>query len=92
MCLRGQHGDRQPRERRRRKPAYVCTNHRERGKAVCANRLRAPMEAADRAVLSAVERDLLRPEVLEEALREAVRVLHLPECAFGGVLAVVLPV
>jgi site-specific DNA recombinase len=61
----------------KRAQAYVCANHRERGNAVCGNRLHAPMEMADRAVLSAVERDLLRPEVVEVALREAVRELHL---------------
>jgi site-specific DNA recombinase len=61
----------------RRAQAYVCANHRERGNAVCGNRLHAPMEVADWAVLSAIEHDLLRPEVVEEALREAVRELHL---------------
>lgn len=63
----------------RRQRAYVCAHHRERGNTACTNRLHAPMEAADRAVLSAVERDLLRPQVVEEALREAVRALQHPE-------------
>lgn len=44
---------------------------------MCGNRLHAPMEAADQAVLGAVERDLLRHDVVEEALREAVKELHL---------------
>ena len=60
-----------------RAQAYVCANHRERGNTVCGNRLHAPMEVADWAVLSAIERDLLRPEVVEEALREAIRELQL---------------
>ncbi len=64
---------------RGRKPAYVCANHRERGNTICANRLHAPMEAADRAVLGAIESDLLRPEVVEEALREAIRQRELSE-------------
>ncbi len=64
---------------RRRKPAYVCANHRERGNTVCTNRLHAPMGAADLAVLSAVEHDLLRPEIVEEALLEAVRGLQISD-------------
>jgi site-specific DNA recombinase len=61
---------------RRRKTAYVCANHRERGNTVCDNRLHAGMEEADRAVLSAVEHDLLRPEVVEAALEDAIRELQ----------------
>ena len=64
---------------RRRKHAYVCANHRERGNTACKNRLHAPMEAADLAVLSAVEHDLLRPQIVEEALLEAVRGLRISD-------------
>jgi hypothetical protein len=55
---------------------YVCAFHRERGNAVCQNRLAAPMEAADRAVLDAVERDLLRPHVVAYALERALAMLR----------------
>jgi len=63
----------------RRKRAYVCANHRERGNTVCDNRLHAPMEATDRAVLGAVERDLLRSEIVEQALLDAILELQVPD-------------
>jgi hypothetical protein len=59
-----------------RKPVYVCGHHRERGNAICTNRLSMPMQAADIAILKAIERDVMRPEVLQEAIRQAVQLLQ----------------
>ena len=56
-----------------RKRVYVCGQHRERGNTVCANRLAVPMDAADRAVLDAFERDCLRPHIVAAAVEKALR-------------------
>jgi site-specific DNA recombinase len=56
---------------RRRKLFYTCNNHRRRGPAICSSRQWIDMEAADRAVLSTVERQLLRPDVVEAAIDRA---------------------
>jgi DNA invertase Pin-like site-specific DNA recombinase len=56
---------------RRRAYFYECLTHVQRGSAVCANALAAPMEAADAAVLDLVEDALLCPEVVAAALEEA---------------------
>jgi len=55
-----------------RRGVYLCGRHRERGTAVCANRHTMPMVSADHAVLDAIERDLLRPPVVEYALNRAI--------------------
>jgi hypothetical protein len=47
-----------------------------RGRVVCANNLEVPLEAADHAVLAAVERDVLPVEVLETALAKALDMLR----------------
>ena len=60
----------------RRKFAYACSYNRFRGTAVCSNGLWAPMEAADREILDALERDLLRPEIVEAAFAEALEALR----------------
>jgi len=59
----------------RRKYVYVCSANRFRGRAVCGNNLWAPLDAADHAILAALERDLLTPDVLDVALTEAVAML-----------------
>jgi site-specific DNA recombinase len=67
-----------------RKRVYVCGQHRERGNTVCANRLAVPMDAADRAVLKAVERDCLQPRIIDAAIE---RVLGLNQQAAPAHLA-----
>jgi len=47
-----------------RKFGYLCGYH-PRGRTVCVNGLEAPMESTDDAVLASIERDLLRPDVVE---------------------------
>jgi hypothetical protein len=55
---------------------YVCGYHRSRGKAVCSNRLPAPMAITNRAVLDAIKRDLMRPTIVEGAIEEAIGALQ----------------
>jgi site-specific DNA recombinase len=52
---------------------YGCTSFHLRGSSVCSNGLELPMELADRAVLDAFARDILRPEVIEAALERAAK-------------------
>lgn len=64
---------------KRRAFFYACTAHHKRGKAVCANSMDAPMfgvKGADTEVLTAIERDILRPEVITAALRKALAKLR----------------
>ncbi len=61
---------------RTRRFAYACHYHHARGRSVCGNGLEAPMEAADRRVLSAIESELMRPGIVERAIREALALLY----------------
>jgi hypothetical protein len=56
---------------RQRAFVYGCASHHRPGKTVCANGLLAPLDATDEAVLTTVERDILRPEVIRAAIEEA---------------------
>jgi DNA invertase Pin-like site-specific DNA recombinase len=56
----------------RRAVFYGCTAYHRRGTAVCRNAFVAPIEAAESAVLSAMEASLLHPRVLEAAVHRAV--------------------
>lgn len=58
--------------------AYMCTSYHVRGRAVCKNGLEANMTGADEAVLTAVEQDVLRVEVLETALLKALEAGQTP--------------
>jgi DNA invertase Pin-like site-specific DNA recombinase len=55
----------------RRQFHYRCYVARRKGPACCTNKLPAPMTDADAAVLGAVERTLLHPDVLAQALAYA---------------------
>jgi hypothetical protein len=61
---------------RRRVPFWGCMTRKQRGEAVCPNRLEVPLEATDHAVLNSVERDILRMEVLETTLYKALALLE----------------
>jgi hypothetical protein len=50
------------------KSVYRCWYNWSRGPAVCTNTLTVPQDRADLAVLRAVERDVLDPQVVEAAL------------------------
>ncbi len=56
---------------RRRVGFYHCVANVTRGRTVCENGHPMPMAAADRAVLTTVEAEVLRPEVIEAAVQEA---------------------
>jgi hypothetical protein len=62
--------------RHRRGGFYGCVVYHQRGRAVCKNNLEVPMESANRAVLAAVEHDVLRVEVLETSLAKALDTLR----------------
>lgn len=49
---------------------YNCAWHRDRGSTVCKNGLRRPIEAVDAALLKWIKTNLLRENVLTEALDE----------------------
>jgi site-specific DNA recombinase len=57
--------------RQTRRPFYACVVYHQRGRAICKNNLETPMETTDQAVLAAIERDVLRVEVLETSLYKA---------------------
>ncbi|MHB0982183.1 MAG: recombinase family protein [Thiobacillus sp.] len=56
-----------------RKPSrrYACSIHAKRGANVCSNGVRPPMAEVDDAVLSAIERTILTPEVVSEVAHRA---------------------
>jgi hypothetical protein len=62
--------------KKRRKYVYACSHNLFRGRAVCSNNLWAPMELADREILGAIGRDLLRPQVVSAALVQALEILR----------------
>ena len=57
---------------KRRAFFYACTGYQLRGTAICTNNMEIPMDAADAAVLQQIEADFLRPDVVTEAVRQAV--------------------
>jgi hypothetical protein len=50
---------------------YACSSFHHRGKTVCANSLEMRLPDAEEAVLRALERELLDPEILEAAIARA---------------------
>jgi hypothetical protein len=62
--------------RHHRRFFYACMVYHLRGRAVCKNNLEIPMETTDGAVIAAVERDVLRVEVLETSLAKALDLLR----------------
>ena len=63
---------------RQRVPFWGCMTRKQRGEAVCPNRLEVPLEATDHAVLKSVEHDVLRVEVLETTLYKVLVLLDPP--------------
>ena len=51
---------------------YGCTTYHLRGHTACVNNIEVPMEATDRAVLTALEEEVFRPDILVETVRKAV--------------------
>jgi len=56
---------------KRREYFYACSLFHHRGRAVCANSLEMRLADADESVLTALERYLLDPDVLEEGMARA---------------------
>jgi site-specific DNA recombinase len=73
--LKRAHG---PRGKRRQVAFYGCMTSHLRGAAICANTLEVPLLDTDQAVLTAIEHDLLRVEVLETSLVKALEALQGP--------------
>jgi site-specific DNA recombinase len=59
----------------RRVHRYVCATHHYRGKAICGNGLELRGEVVEAATLAAIEADVLRPSVIERAVRLALDAL-----------------
>ena len=55
---------------------YGCMSFHLRGRTVCTNSLEIPMELADQAVLAAIEREILKPDVVEAVLDRALELLR----------------
>jgi site-specific DNA recombinase len=51
---------------------YACSSFHHRGRAVCPNSLEMRLRDADEAILAALERDLLAPDVIEAAMSRAI--------------------
>jgi tetratricopeptide (TPR) repeat protein len=66
------------------KPAYRCWYNHSRARTVCSNSLMVDMHLADDAVLRAVTRDVLDPDVVREALDLALRELEQPDGAVAA--------
>jgi DNA invertase Pin-like site-specific DNA recombinase len=62
--------------RHHRRFYYACMVYHLRGRGICKNNLESPMPDTDAAVLAAVERDLLRVQVLVTALAKALDMLR----------------
>ncbi len=60
----------------RRMLFYGCTSYNLRGRAVCTNNMELPLEEANASVLRQIERDVLHPDVVMEAVRQAVERLR----------------
>ena len=61
------------RPRTSKRPAcYSCSAYSRKGRSVCTNGLLVRMEVADDAVISAVERTVLNPDVIDRAVQRAV--------------------
>jgi DNA invertase Pin-like site-specific DNA recombinase len=59
---------------RKRAYFYGCTSYHLRGSSICPNSLEVPMTRSDQAVLDAIDRSVLRPEIAK-ALRSALEKL-----------------
>lgn len=65
----------------RRRYFYACTSYHRRGASVCRNLLELPLHVSDTLVLDAIEEEVLCPDVIDAALREALDVLRRPAAA-----------
>lgn len=61
---------------RRRMHYYVCTGFHNKGRTICSNGLPLPMREADDAVLTKLREFVLRPDIVEGALTDALALLN----------------
>jgi site-specific DNA recombinase len=54
---------------------YLCNYRNHRGPTACSNSYRPPHETLDNAVLTAIERQVLTPEVVKAAVKRAIEML-----------------
>ena len=59
-------------ETRRLEPVYICNYRSHRGSTACSNSLRPKLVQLDHAVLSAIEQQVLTPQVIRAAVRRAI--------------------
>ena len=52
-------------------PLYGCLTHWKRGASICANGLLGRSDTLDAEVLATLQDDIMRPSVIEEAIRMA---------------------
>lgn len=62
-------------------PRLECWYYRTRGPKVCINRWQPPMAELEELVLSAIEEDVLNPEITEAAIAAALAILATPGAA-----------
>src|SRR5262245_36851672 len=62
----------------RRAHAYLCSYHHLRGNTVCPGGLVLPVELTNQAVLEAIEREVLHPDVVQRAMNRAINELNAP--------------
>src|SRR5215468_8561941 len=55
----------------RRANAYLCSYHHLRGSTVCPGGLVLPMDLTNLAILATIEREVLHPDVVQRAIRQA---------------------
>ena len=67
---------------------YGCGQHVNRGQAVCRNSRMARLELVDAAIREHLAREVLKPSVIEAAVRKAVALLRTPETNAPGRKAV----
>jgi site-specific DNA recombinase len=66
-----------------RRYSYVCGYWHNRGTSVCTNGLEAPMPVTNHAVLTAFEREILHPKVIQRTIQKALGALTQPDVALA---------
>jgi site-specific DNA recombinase len=59
-----------------RRAYYICTSYNNHGATACANNLPLPLQLADQAVLSTLSDYILRPDIVQGAIEDAVAALR----------------
>jgi DNA invertase Pin-like site-specific DNA recombinase len=62
----------------RRVARYACSSYHRRGASICGNRLETPLKLANAALIDMLREDILHPDVVREAMAEALSALTTP--------------